>query len=113
MISGTAVTVRTPTDGGTDRLGNPTRTWTTATVDNVLVVPGATLDLEAGRPEGVSIAYTLHFPKSFTDSLEGCEVVLPAPWSGTYRVVGNPTPYMDVNTPTQWNRPVEVEAAHG
>jgi hypothetical protein len=61
----------------------------------------------------VTVAYALHFPKSFVGSLEGCEVVLPEPWAGTYRVIGNPGHYMDANTPTRWNLPVEVEVAHG
>jgi len=83
------------------------------TVDDVLIAPGATESLEASRPEGVQVAYTLHFPKTFSGTLEGCEVVLPAPWAGTYRVIGCPSPYMDENTPTRWHMPVEVEAAHG
>ena len=114
MISGTTVTVLRPTITGTDRFNAPTYgTPTEETVANVLVAPGATADLEASRPEGVTVAYTLHFPKTYTASLEGCSVVLPAPWTGTYRVIGDPRPYMDANTPTPWHLPVEVEAAHG
>lgn len=113
MIKGVTVAVRRPTTSGTDRFGNPVITWTTETVDDVLVSPGATADLEASRPEGVTVAYSLHFPKTFTSSLEGCEVTLPAPWSGTYRVIGAPGQYMDKNTPTRWHMPVEVEVAHG
>lgn len=114
MISGTTVTVLRPTITGTDRFNAPVYgTPTSETVDNVLIAPGATADLDASRPEGVTVAYTLHFPKTYTASLEGCSVALPAPWAGTYRVVGNPRPYMDANTPTPWHMPVEVEAAHG
>lgn len=113
MISGETVTVRTPTYGAVDRFGNATQTWESSTVDNVLIEPRSTLALEASRPEGVEVAYTLHFPKTFTGSLEGCEIILPAPWAGTYRVIGNPGPYMNANTPTPWNRTVEVERAHG
>ena len=113
MIRGATVTVQTPHAGAADRFGNATRTYTQGAVDNVLIVPGASPDLEAGRPEGVKVGYTLHFPKSYTASLEGCLVTLPAPYGGTYKVVGDPQPYMDANTPTPWNRPVEVEAAHG
>lgn len=114
MITGTTVTVLRPTAQRPDRFGNVTYgTPTSETVDNVLIAPGATSDLEAGRPEGVQVAYTLHFPKTYSASLEGCSVVLPAPWSGTYRVIGDPSPYMDENTPTPWHMPVEVEAAHG
>lgn len=113
MISGATVDVYTEAASGTDRFGNVVYTSTKTTVDNVLIVPGATADLEASRPEGVQVAYTLHFPKSFSDSLEGASVELPAPWAGTYRVIGSPTPYIDANTPTPWHMPVEVEVAHG
>lgn len=110
---GVQVTVKSPVQGQPDRFGNATYTYTSETVDDVLVAPGATSDLEASRPEGVSVAYTLHFPKSFTGSLDGCIVTLPAPWAGDYRVIGDPRPYIDANTPTRWHTPVEVEAAHG
>lgn len=110
---GVQVTVKSPVQGQPDRFGNATYTYTSSTVDDVLVAPGATSDLEASRPEGVTVAYTLHFPKTFTGSLEGCIVTLPAPWAGDYRVIGDPKPYIDANTPTRWHTPVEVEAAHG
>lgn len=114
MITGTSVQVIQPAVIGTDRFGNEVKTpGVPTTVNNVLVVPGATADLEAARPEGVTVAYTLHFPKTYTGDLEGAEVVLPAPWEGTYRVIGKPGQYMDENTPTSWHMPVEVEVAHG
>lgn len=116
MIGGVTVTVLRPSPAGRDRLGNPTHGEPARKlVPDVLVQPGPTRDLDASRPEGVTVAYTLHFPKSFEGSLEGCTVLLPAPWArdGGYRVIGDPRPYMDANTPTRWNRPVEVEAAHG
>lgn len=114
MLSGVTVTVLRPTITGTDRFNAPVYGEPQPeTVANVLIAPGATADLDASRPEGVTVAFTLHFPKGYTESLEGCSVVLPSPWSGTYRVIGNPRPYMDANTPTPWHMPVEVEAAHG
>lgn len=115
MISGVTVTVLAPNKVGTDRLNNPvygepTRT----TVENVLIVPGATADMDAQRPEGVIVDFTLHFPKSAASMrLEGCEVVLPAPYGGTYRIIGEPRPYLVKNTPTSWAMPVEVTVAHG
>lgn len=114
MLTGTTVTVLRPSVVGTDRLGNPVPGEPGAEqVGNVLVAPGPTADMEASRPEGVTVAYTLHFPKAYAGSLRGCYVRLPQPWSGTYRVVGDPRPYMDENTPGSWDRPVEVEAADG
>ena len=110
-MRGIEVTVLRPTRT-TDRLGNevdgePEREQ----VENVLVAPGPTADMEASRPDGVTVALTLHFPKTYTASLEGCSVELPEPWEGTYHVIGNPMPYM--RSPGQWNRPVEVKMAHG
>lgn len=113
MIQGASIVVNRPYQAGTDRFNNVVYGMTGADVDDVLIAPGSTELLDASRPEGVSVAYTLHFPKTYTDSLEGCTVELPAPWTGEYRVIGDPQPYMDENTPTRWNRPVEVEAAHG
>lgn len=114
MIRGVDVTVTSYADGANDRLGNPTKVpQAPVTVKDVLIVPGATEDLEAGRPEGVSVAYTLHFPKGFDADLEGCDVALPDPWGGTYRVVGKPAPYIDANTPGRWHMAAMVEEAHG
>lgn len=114
MLNGVDVTVSTPIYGEPDRLGNPSITYSEpVTVRNVLVAPSTTNDMEAARPEGVTVALTLHFPRTFSGSLRGCRVELPAPYLGTYRVIGDPRPYMDANCPTAWNMPVEVEAADG
>lgn len=82
-------------------------------VDNVLVAPGSAAELDASRPDGVKVALTLHFPKGWAGTLRGAKVTLTGAYSGTYRVVGDPKPYMDALTPTQWNMPVEVEAYDG
>ena len=114
MIIGTSVKVLRPGASTVDRFNNNVKpTYNEETVDNVLIAPGATDDLQASRPEGVTVAYSLHFPKTYTGSLEGCKVELPAPWSGVYRVIGDPREYMNTNTPTNWHMPVEVEVAHG
>ncbi|WP_405735780.1 hypothetical protein [Bifidobacterium sp.] len=114
MISGVTVTVMRPCGYTGDRFGNlePTES-ASETVHDVLVSPGSTSDLEAARPEGVDVALTLHFPKPYAQSLHGCTVQLTGPWAGTYRVIGDPKPYIMENTPTRWWYPVEVEAAHG
>ena len=113
MIRGVDAVVKMPKYGEIDRFGNATVAYSAETISNVLVSPGATQDLVASRPEGVTVAYTLHFPKTFTGSLEGCIVTLPYPWEGDYRVIGDPKPYIDADTPTPWHTTVEVEAAHG
>ena len=114
MIKGRTVTVLTPAVESTDRFGEPVYGEPVAQiVDNVLVVPGATADLEASRPDGVTVALTLHFPKTFNGDMRGCSVVLTGQFAGTYRVIGEPKLYQDENTPTQWHMPVEVEVVYG
>lgn len=76
----------------------------------VLVVPGTSTELDETRPDGVRVAYTLHFPKSYRASLRGCMVRIRG---FDYRVVGDPQPYTDANVPGHWNRPVEAEAVDG
>lgn len=114
MIKGVEVSVCRPVNATPDRFGNliPGE-WTCETVSDVLVSPGTTSDMEASRPDGVTVAYTCQFPKTYSQSLEGCRIELPAPWSCTCNVIGNPTPYIDANTPTRWHMQVELEAAHG
>ena len=115
MMRGTNIVVLKPVDGQRDRFGNVITTYERVDVSDVLVSPGATADLEASRPEGVTVAFTLHFPKTFTETLEGCEIELPEPWTAgnPYRIIGAPAPYMDANTPTRWHMTAEVESAHG
>ena len=99
-----------------DALGNDIVAYA-APVDvaNVLVEPGPCSALDAARPEGVTVDFTLHFPKTWAGDLRGARVTLPAPraWGNPYRVVGNPEPWMDENCPGDWNMPVEVTATDG
>lgn len=80
-------------------------------VSNVLVAPGTTKNMDETRPHGVIADLTIHFPKTYTASLRGCSVELPKPWEGTYRIIGDPMPYM--RSPGPWNRPVEVTSHDG
>ncbi|WP_200799684.1 hypothetical protein [Olsenella urininfantis] len=110
LIKGETVTV--VTDGVTyDELGEPTYGEATREeVSNVVVAPGATADLDASRPEGVTVAYTLCFPKTFTGELKGRSVEVRGE---ALQVVGDPQRYTDANTPTPWNLTVEVTRTDG
>ena len=107
--------VYSPIRGTKDRLGNPVRSFDDGTaVSGLLVSPGGTDDLEAARPDGVSVDLTAHFPKTWTSDLRGCELELAAPYDGIrWRVIGEPKPYMDDNTPGEWYMPVELVRANG
>ena len=115
-MRGADIAVRPLVQGARDRLGNEVETWgEPQSVSNVLIGSPETADIEAARTYGYTARLTLHFPKTWTSSLMGALVELPAPWDGgnPYRVVGDPQPYMDANTPTPWNRPVIVGHADG
>lgn len=116
MISGLNVTVEPRVRNARDGFGNDVEAYgVPGTVANVVVQPGACEDFDETRPEGVRVAYTLHFPKTFTGDLRGARVTLPEPyaWGNPYHVVGVPSPYMDANCPTDWHMPAEVEAVDG
>ena len=114
MIRGVTATVTRPTaTTAKDRFGNVVYGTTTDTVENVLVAPSNTFDLEAARPLGESMTLALHFPKGYDENLEDATITLPAPWLGPWKVSGKPMPYIDENTPTPWHMPVTVEAANG
>ena len=93
-----------------DDLGEPTVTGETSEAVNAVVQPGTTQDMDATRPNGASVSYTLHFPKTYTEDLRGCSVEVRG---GRYRVVGDPMRYTSANTPGEWGMTVEVGEADG
>jgi hypothetical protein len=110
LIAGEAVTVRTPTVSYDEHMEEVT-TWDEATVQNVIVTPGATSDvLDSTRPDGTRVAFTLGFPKTFTASLRGCRVTVRGIECA---IIGDPQPYTADNTPGPWNYTAEVEAVDG
>ena len=113
LIQGEAVTV-IRTQGVLDDLGEPMEAEGLAdvveAVADVVVAPGATADLDASRPEGVTVAYTLCFPKTYTGELKGCAVEVRGE---RFLVVGDPQRYTESNTPTPWNLTVEVTRTDG
>lgn len=110
LIQGETVTVVTPS-AERDELGEPVAGAPARTVvENVVVAPGPTSELDASRPEGVSVAYTLCFPKSFRGGLRGRTVEVRGE---TFRVVGDPKRYSVGNVPGPWDRTAEVVRADG
>lgn len=109
LIPTEAVTVVRPTverdDLGEPTLGEPSREEV-----RCVVCPGATSDMDATRPEGVTVAYTLHFPKTYARGLRGCSVEV----RGTrYDVVGDPQRTTCAATPGPFDMAVEVTRADG
>lgn len=110
LIKGESVVV-TRVIKGFDDLGEPIpEREIKEQVDNVVVAPQTAAELDATRPNGAKIAFTLCFPKTYTKDLYGCMVKVRGK---TYRVVGDPQSWTVANTPTPWNYTVEVEAVNG
>lgn len=112
MIRGEQVTVWRKVAGPLDPFGAPTTTLVSEVVDDVLVAPNGRDDVVGStRPDGKLIRWVLHFPKTFTEGLAGALIAVRS--DKKRPVVGDPQPYTTANTPTRWNRPVELEDVDG
>lgn len=118
LLRGETVTVLTP-EHGYDEHMEDVLTWEREDVENVLVAPGSTSDVDdVARPHGTRSVFTLGFPKTFSRRLRGCRVVV-RPVEGedearhTYAVIGDPHPNAMANCPTPWWYTAEVEAVDG
>lgn len=109
LIPTEAVTVVRPA-AERDDLGEPTLGEPTREAVRCVVCPGATSDMDATRPEGVTVSYTLHFPKTYAGSLRGCSVEVRGE---AYDVVGDPQRTTEEATPGPFNLAVEVTRADG
>ena len=69
LMQTVAVTVAHREQVGMDAYAAPVYRLVEEVVEGCLVEPGATADLDASRPEGVTAALRVHFPKSYTASL--------------------------------------------
>lgn len=114
MIQGETITLVSRVANGVDEGGDTVWKTVTETVDNVVVVPGVQANsAEANRPDGVQVAFTLYFPRSFDyRSLRGCMVRLPD-MPDDYKVIGDPRPYRAGIEPTRWNMTVELQGGNG
>ncbi|RGL12345.1 hypothetical protein [Collinsella tanakaei] len=99
-----------PTGGKADRFGAQVTEYIEETVAGVLPQPGGTSDLGAERPNGRKVDMTFHWPRGHARSLAGCIVEFDG---RRYRVIGDPAPYIDGNTPGPFDRTVETEAVDG
>ena len=93
-----------------DELGEPTYGEPEREeVSGCLVQPGATSDLDASRPEGVTVALTIYM-RDPGRPLRGCLVEARG---RAYEVVGDPQPSTAANVPGGRNLAVEVSATDG
>lgn len=113
-MKGVTVTLKSKTQDGTDRFGQSIYKTTDVSVDDVLVGEPSTSDIEnAMTMYGKRIAYTLAIPKGDANTWAKSEVVLPAPWSATFKVIGDATEGIEANIPGRWNKKVHLERLEG
>lgn len=93
-----------------DNLGEPVEAGTSREEVRCVVCPGAASGMDATRPEGVTVAFTLHFPKTYAGSLRGCSVEVRG---ARYDVVGDPQRTTEAATPGPFDMAVEVTRADG
>lgn len=113
-MRGAMVTVLRPGADSTDPFGNPVKNWCEEQVDSVLVDPFVSLEkvreFGAERPNSSRTTVRFHFPKGYDKRLHGCFIC----WSTRkYRVIGDPVPLPEYNTPGEWNYPVDAEVCDG
>lgn len=112
-LTGESIELVTRTSRGEDEGGNPV--WVDdrpERVDNVLIAPGdQTNPTGSIRPDGIEVAYTLYFPRSWAfRSLRGADIRID---DARYRVIGDPRPYRPGVSPTRWNLTVLVRGGDG
>lgn len=112
LLQGETVVVERESSPGVDAFGDPLPgEWVAETVENVLVAPGAHADLDASRPEGVEVKWTLSFPKDYPATLRGARVIIRG--QEPCYIVGDPQHLMAENTPGPWSMTAEVTAVKG
>ncbi|MBD8218204.1 hypothetical protein IFU40_06100 [Microbacterium sp. CFBP 13617] len=110
MIRGERVIVQRAVEVGKNSRNEPRLEWRDEPVDNVLCIPGPLADVtDAMRPRGVRVEWSLYWPKTYTQSLAGCRVIIRG--GEPLNIVGDPQSYM--GAPTRWNRPSEAGRTDG
>lgn len=107
-----------PTEGAIDELGEPTKSYTKWTVENVLTKVATNENLGSDRPNGFNIVFVLALPKDRPSGLDvtklkgGYAVPLaPNRDCGKYLIVGEPQEVAPC--PTAWNVTIRVGRSDG
>lgn len=109
-LHGVSAQLLIKTQTGTDDFNHPVFTETPVTVDNVLIgQPSATEMLEVQNLTGKKLVYWLGIPKEDTHAWEDAKVILPAPFSGTFRSISFEQTGIQDLIPLHWGRNIAVE----
>jgi len=113
-MEGISITLIGKTQIGVSGFNQPIYEETEITVSDVLVGEPSTDDIQSNLTVyGKKTSYTLAIPKGDANTWEDCEVILPEPFGGRYKVIGNPTAGIEANIPLRWNKKVNIERLEG
>ena len=111
---GIDITLISKTQTGTSGFNQPIYKETEITVHDVLVGEPSTDDIQTNLTAyGKKRSYTLAIPKGDISTWANAEVVLPEPFGGRYKVIGNPIAGIEANIPLRWNKKVSLEKLEG
>ena len=109
-LHGVTISLMVKTQSGTDAFGEPIYTTQSTQVDNVLVgSPTSQEILDIQTLTGKKIIYMLGIPKGDSNTWEDCDVVLPAPFAGTYHTVAFVQTGITDLIPLDWDKKIAVE----
>lgn len=110
VIKGITIQLKVKQAAGTDEFNHTVYEEAYIDVDNVLVgEPSSEEVTDTMNLYGKQVSYMLAIPKGDTNVWTDTEVVLPDPFSGTYRTIGTPTAGIEPMIPLDWNRKVRLE----
>lgn len=110
MIKGITIKLKVRTASGTDAFNHTIYNDEWVDVDDVLVgEPTSEEATDTVNLYGKRLIYMLAIPKGDTHNWEDTEVILPAPFAGTYKTIGKPTAGIEANIPLKWNMKVRLE----
>lgn len=113
-MRGITVQLMVKTQVGVDLFNQPAYETKYEDVADVLVGEPSSTDIENNiTMYGKRTAYTLAIPKGDEHVWEDTEVILPAPFSATFRTIGRATAGIEENIPLRWNKKVHLEAVEG
>ena len=111
---GIAVQLLNQTQTGRDAAHRPIYTETAETVENVIVGSPTTEEIRDTLDlTGKRIAYWLGIPKGDNHVWEDRNVILPTPFSGTYRTIGFMQTGIQDLIPLDWGGKIAVERYGG
>lgn len=110
MIKGITIKIIKKTQVGKDWTNAPVYEEIEEDVENVLVgEPSADDVVNTLNLHGKQVAYMLAIPKGDEHEWTDTDVILPAPFTGRYRTIGEATAGVEENIPLLWNKKVKVE----